>query len=262
MVQLVERMASGPGERRWDPAAGRIEGPGLTDVDAVANVFEANVWVRWTQAARERIRSSQVTGTLSVVSHLEPDGRCQRFANLSATSFYGDRGDTVLNADSTAGPGWLAQSTAAWEAAARHAPVSTVLVRTPAVLGVHGGAWERRRKGVLAGRLGHGRQWRSWIHLADWVSATVELLTGRHEGPVVVAAPQPVREADFARALARATGRRGLPVPEALLRARFGPQLTREVIMASHRVVPRVLPDELGYTYAFGDLDAALADLV
>lgn len=262
MVQLVERVASGPGERRWEPAAGLIDGPGLADVDAVANLYEANVWRRWTPQVREHIRRREVTGTLSVVSHLEPDGRCQRFANLSATSFYGDRGDTVLNADSTAGPGWLAQSTAAWEAAARHAPVSTVLVRTPAVLGVHGGAWERRRKGVLAGRLGHGRQWRSWIHLADWVSATVELLTGRHEGPVVVAAPQPVREADFARALARATGRRGLPVPEALLRARFGPQLTREVIMASHRVVPRVLPDELGYTYAFGDLDAALADLV
>lgn len=262
VVQLVEREASGPGERRWNPAAGRIDGPGLTDVDAVANVFEANVWVRWTQEARDHIQSSQVTGTLSIVSHLEPDGRCQRFANLSATSFYGDRGDTILDGYSGAGPGWLAQCTAAWEAAARHAPVSTVLLRTPTVLGVPGGAWERRRRGLFAGRMGHGRQWRGWIHIDDWVAASIELLTGSHEGPVVIAAPQPVRDADFARALARSVGRRpGLPVPEALIRARFGPDLTAEVIMASQRIVPRILPDELGFTYAFGDLDAALADL-
>lgn len=263
VVRLVEREASGPGERHWDPAAGRIDNPGLSDVDAVANLFEADVWRRWTPEVRDEIRGSQVTGTLTIVSHLEPDGRCQRFANLSATSFHGDRGEVVLDADSGVGRGWLAQSTAAWEAAARHAPVPTVLLRTPVVLGVPGGMWERRKRGLLAGRMGHGRQWRSWIHIADWVAATIFLLTGRHEGPVVIAAPQPVREADFVAALARAHGRRpGLPVPEALLRASFGPDLTAEVIMASQRIVPQILPVELGFTYRFGGLDAALADVV
>ena len=123
VVRLVEREASGPGERHWDPAAGRIDNPGLSDVDAVANLFEADVWRRWTPEVRDEIRGSQVTGTLTIVSHLEPDGRCQRYANLSATSFHGDRGEVVLDADSGVGRGWLAQSTAAWEAAARHAPV-------------------------------------------------------------------------------------------------------------------------------------------
>lgn len=263
VVQLVEREASGPGERRWEPEAGLIDGPGLTDVDAVVNVFEANVWRRWNQSVRDQVKGNQVTGSLSVVSHLEPDGRCQRYANLSATSFYGDRGEEVLDADSGVGPGWLAESTAAWEAAARHAPVPTVLLRTPAVLGVPGGMWEHRRRGLLSGRLGHGRQWRTWIHRADWVSATIALVTGRHEGPAVVAAPHPVRESDFVAAVARARGRRpGLPVPEAVLRARYGSELVDEVMMASQRIEPRVLPVELGFAYAFGDLDAALADLV
>lgn len=263
VLRLVEREASGPVERRWDPAAGLIDGPGLADVDAVANVFEANVWTRWTPAVRDHIRGSQVTGTLTVVSHLEPDGQCQRFANLSATSIYGDRGEQRLDADSAAGPGWLAQSTVAWEGAARHAPVSTVLLRTPTVLGVPGGAWERRRRGLFSGRLGHGRQWRSWVHVADWVAATVHLLTARVEGPVVLAAPQPIREADFVVALARSEGRRpGPAVPEALISARFGRDLTAEVIMASQNIVPRILPDEQGFTYTFGDLDVALADVV
>ncbi|MDO5533295.1 MAG: DUF1731 domain-containing protein [Propionibacteriaceae bacterium] len=262
VLRLVEGVPQGPHERHWEPEAGRIDDPGLSDVDAVANLYESSVWTRWTDEVRDQIRGSQVTGTLTVVSHLEPDGRCQRFANLSATSFYGDRGDDVLDADSRAGTGWLADSTAAWEAAARHAPVSTVLWRTPAVFGVGGGAWERRRAGLLSGRLGHGQQWRSWVHVDDWVAAAVLLLEGTTEGPVALAAPQPVRDVDLVAALARAYGRRpGLPVPEALLRARFGRDLTEQVLMASQRVTPRILPHELGFTYRFGDLDAALADL-
>jgi uncharacterized protein (TIGR01777 family) len=259
---LVEGEATGPDERHWEPAAGRIDGPGLSDVDAVANLFEAGVWRRWTPEVRDHVRGSQVTGTLTIVSHLDPDGRCQRFANLSATAFYGDRGEEELDADSRAGTGWLARSTADWEAAARHAPVSTVLLRTPIVLGVEGGAWERRRRGMLAGRFGHGRQWRAWIHVDDWVAATIALLEGRVEGPVVLAAPAPVRDADFVAALASASGRRlGLPIPERVLRLQFGDDLTAEVLMASQRVVPRILPAELGFTYRYPELAGALAAL-
>ena len=259
---LVEGEATGPDERHWEPAAGRIDGPGLSDVDAVANLFEAGVWRRWTPEVRDHVRGSQVTGTLTIVSHLDPDGRCQRFANLSATAFYGDRGEEELDADSRAGTGWLARSTADWEAAARHAPVSTVLLRTPIVLGVEGGAWERRRRGMLAGRFGHGRQWRAWIHVDDWVAATIALLEGRVEGPVVLAAPAPVRDADFVAALASASGRRlGLPIPERALRLQFGDDLTAEVLMASQRVVPRILPAELGFTYRYPELAGALAAL-
>lgn len=262
VLELVQRTAVGPHQRRWDPTAGHIDGPGLADVDAVVNVHEATVWRRWTPQVCDQIRAVQVTGTLTIVSHLEPRGRCQRFANLSATSFYGDRGDEILDADSGAGSGWLAASTAAWEAAAAHAPVPTVLLRTPTVLGIPGGAWEFRRRGLLAGRLGHGRQWRSWIHAQDWVAATIALISGSHEGAVAVAAPDPVREAQFVASLARSQARRpGLPVPEAMLRARFGQQFTKEVVMASHRVVPHILPRELGFEYSFADLDSALADL-
>ena len=260
---LVEGEATGPDERHWEPAAGRIDRPGLSDVDAVANLFEAGVWRRWTPEVRDHVRGSQVTGTLTIVSHLDPDGRCQRFANLSATAFYGDRGEEELDADSRAGTGWLARSTADWEAAARHAPVSTVLLRTPIVLGVEGGAWERRRRGLLAGPFGHGRQWRSWIHVDDWVAAAILLLEGGTEGPVVLAAPEPVRDADFAAALARASGRRPrTSVPERVLRWRFGEGLTAEVLMASHRVRPRILLDELGFQHRHPDLDAAVAACV
>ena len=35
VVALVRREAQGASERRWDPSAGRIEGSGLADVDAV-----------------------------------------------------------------------------------------------------------------------------------------------------------------------------------------------------------------------------------
>lgn len=262
VLKLVERAPRGPDERRWEPAAALIDGPGLSDVDAVANVFEADLWRRWTPQVKETVRSSQITGTLSIVSHLDPDGRCQRFANLSSTTFFGDREDDLLSADSPAGKGWVARSTAEWEAAARHAPVSTVLMRTPMVLGVPGGAWERRRKGWLSGRFGHGRQWRCWIHVDDWAAAAVTLLEGTVEGPVVMAAPEPVRESAFAAALASVSGRWfHPPVPEALLKLEFGAEMTAQVHMASQRVVPRILTEEMGFRHRHPDLAAALADV-
>lgn len=262
VLHLVEGDPRGPDERRWDPASARIDSPGLSDVDAVANMFEAWLWRRWGPEVKDVIRRRQVTGTLSIVSNLEPDGRCRRFANLSGTTFFGDRGDEVLTADSAAGSSWVARTTANWETAARHAPVSTVLLRTPMVLGIAGGAWERRRKGRLSGRFGHGQQWRGWIHIDDWVAASIALLEGSVEGPVVVAAPQPVREADFAAALASAAGHRPWPaIPEAFLKLEFGAEMTAEVHMASQRVEPLILTRELGFTHRHPDLVAALRDL-
>lgn len=262
VVVLVTGPSTAADERTWDPEAGHIDGPGLGDVDAVINLHEASLWRRWRASELDAIRATQITGTLSVVSHLEPEGRCQRFLNLSGASFYGDRGDEVLDGDSTQGRGWIASATAAWEAAARHAPVPTALIRAPMVLGVDGASWQQRRRGPLAGRLGHGRQWRSWIHIDDWVAATLAILDSGLEGPCVLAAPEPVRESAFVAALAAAHGRRTpLPIPEALLRARFGREFTDEVLMASRRIVPRILSEELGFTHRFPHLEAAVADL-
>lgn len=259
-VVHLTRTPSSPDDRGWSPEAAAIEGPGLSDVDAVVNLRGGRPQARFSPALREELRTERITATLTVVSHLDPDGRCQRLLNLSSTSFYGDAGAEEVTADSPRGPGSLAKATADWEVSARHAPVPTALLRTPGVLARDGGYLVERRH--LRGRLGTGRQYRPWVHLDDWVAATLVLLDVPKEGPVNMVAPEPVTEAEFVAEWARASGRRpGLPVPDLVLDARFGGAAADELYRASTRARPQVL-GELGFTHRFPTLRSALADVV
>ena len=95
----------------------------------------------------------------------------------SAVGYYGNRGDEVLTEESAPGDDFLAQVCVAWEAEtapATEAGVRTVLTRTGIVLDAHGGALKPMLlpfKLGLGGRQGSGKQWMSWIALADEVGA-------------------------------------------------------------------------------------------
>lgn len=262
-VVLLERVprpqASPQAERRhWEPLAGRISGEGVRDVDAVVNLFGSPMTGRWTSMIKEELRASRATGTLSIVAELDPDGRCQRLLNLSSTRYYADAGSDPRTADSPRGPGFLAQAIGMWEASARHSPVPTALLRTPAILARGRGYLARREKG-LRGRVGSGRQYVPWIHLTDWVRAALMLLDNAAEGPINVVAPESATEAELITAWAKAAGRRiPLPVPDLVLRARFGADAAQELWWASTRAVPGVL-SELGFTWCYPTLAQAMA---
>ena len=77
-------------------------------------------------------------------------------------------------------------------------------------------------KVFAGGPLGDGRQWFSWVHADDAVAIIVRLLSdGAISGAVNVAAPRPVRFAEFCTALGAVMGRPSwLPVPEFAVQAR------------------------------------------
>lgn len=248
-------------DRRWDPPTGTIEAPGLTDVDAVVNLYGASPVQRWSESFIDLLRETRITGTLTIVSNLEPDGRCQRFLNRSSTAFYGNSEDEEVTADSPRGKGHLAKAASDWEYAARHAAVSTALLRTPAII-ARGEGYLVGRRGWLRGRIGDGHQFIPWIHVEDWVAAVLFLLGNHTEGPINVCAPDPVREGDLVAALAKAQGRRpGIAVPDAVLNARYGKEAAVELWKTSTRAMPGILR-ELGFEHRFGTIEAALADAV
>ena len=96
----------------------------------------------------------------------------------SAIGFYGDRSDQRLNEDSLPGTGFLADTCREWEAAAKPAAdrgIRVVHLRTGIVLASQGGALRKMltpfRLGI-AGIIGDGQQYMSWISLDDLVAAT------------------------------------------------------------------------------------------
>jgi uncharacterized protein (TIGR01777 family) len=113
----------------------------------------------------------------------------------------------------------------------------------------------------LGGKLGNGRQWMSWIHLEDIAQLflfAVENLDLR--GPVNGAAPWPVRNADFTRALAKALHRPAFfTVPAFVLKAALG-GFSAE-LLESKRVLPAAALEE-GYGFRFPELEPALKNLL
>jgi len=113
----------------------------------------------------------------------------------------------------------------------------------------------------LGGPLGSGRQWMSWIHLADQVAA-LRFLLEREDlaGAFNLAAPEPASNREFSRALAGALGRPCLArVPALALRLALGEM--SGILLTGQRVLPRRLL-QAGYRFRFPAIGAALADLV
>jgi uncharacterized protein (TIGR01777 family) len=130
------------------------------------------------------------------------------------------------------------------------------------VLGREGGALKKMLPLFtlgLGGRLGSGRQWMSWISLADAVAAILFALdTAALAGAVNLTAPLPVTNAEFTRSLATAIHRPAiLAAPAFALRMVLG-EVANEALLASARVVPSRLTSG-GFKFMHSTVGEALA---
>jgi uncharacterized protein (TIGR01777 family) len=255
----------------WDPEAGRIDAPALEGLDAVVHLAgEGIAEHRWTDEQKRRIHDSRVRGTAVLAAAVASrERRPHVLVSGSAVGYYGDRGDEVLTEDSAPGTDFLAQSCVAWEAEAAPAVVAgvrTVFIRTGIVLDAHGGALKQMLlpfKLGVGGRQGSGRQWMSWIALADEVGAIrFAIDNDALRGPANLVAPNPVTNAEFAATLGRALHRPAiLPTPMLPLKLRYGAELVDTLLMVSQRVAPAALR-AAGYEFGFDTLEAALRAVV
>ena len=246
----------------------RAAPPALDGFDAVIHLAGEPIAGRWTAAKKERIRASRRDGTRSLCEQL---ARCSAkprvLLSASAIGIYGDRGDEILTEDSPPGNGFLADVARDWETAtlpATTAGIRVVNLRLGIVLSGHGGALKQMlpvfRLGA-GGVLGSGRQFWSWIALADVVAAIRHALTTESlRGPVNGVAPFPVMNRAFTRTLGRVLHRPTiLPVPAWAVRLALG-EMGPALLLASTRVEPRRLLAS-GFKFQLPELEEALQRL-
>jgi uncharacterized protein (TIGR01777 family) len=186
----------------------------------------------------------------------------------SATGYYGDRGNELLDEGSELGTGFLAEVCQAWEAAAepaRQRGIRVVHLRLGIVLARHGGALAKMLPAFrlgLGGRLGSGRQHWSWIALEDLLRVVeLALQDDRLSGPVNSVSPEAATNAEFTRTLGQVLRRPAvLPVPAFAVSLFFG-EMGREALLASQRVRPARLL-ESGFAFRVSELAAALNHLL
>ena len=266
VIRLVRRAPRNELERQWNPD--RPAPDMLSGVDAVVHLAGASIAGRFTDGHKAAIRDSRIEPTrrLADAAALTDHGPAT-FVSASAIGYYGfDRGDVLLGEDSARGDGFLADVVADWEAAtapAAEAGLRVVTVRTGIVQSARGGTLKLMRPlfgAGLGGRLGSGEQWLSWIGLDDLLDVYHRALyDSRLSGPVNAVAPDPVRNAEYTKALAGVLHRPAVvPVPSLGPRLLLGRQGARELAEANQRVAPAKL-EALGHRFRRSKITDALA---
>lgn len=241
-----------------------------TPFDAVINLAGEPIAAGpWTTPRRRVLIDSRVETTRAVVRFIaRAKHKPAVLVSGSAVGFYGVDDEAEFTEGSPGRPAFTHELCAAWEEAALAAQahgVRVCLLRTGIVLGAEGGALARMLLPFelgLGGRVGSGRQWMSWIHRDDLVGLIIHAIAVETvRGPLNGTAPEPVRNADFAKALGRALHRPALlPVPAFALRLALG-RLADEVLLGGQRVVPKKA-EETGYQFLYPTLAEALGKIV
>ena len=254
---------------QWDPQESTFPNPAGIHFDKVVNLMgESIAEGRWTAAKKKRILDSRVEGTRRLIDGLLATGKPPSvFVSASAIGIYGDSGEAIVDESHQLDDVFAASVCQAWEAEASRLiehGTRVVYLRIGIVLGDGGGAIEKMLpifKLGIGGKLGSGKQWMSWIHIDDLIGMINWSLENQDvSGPVNVTAPEPARNAEFTRVLAKAVNRPAfLPAPWFALRMVFGEFANS--LFFSQRIVPKVALDQ-GFQFKFPNLPDAIEDVV
>jgi uncharacterized protein len=275
-----------PHKAPWRIVAWDAEGLGpwtreLDGADVVVNLAGRSVNCRYTAENRRLIKDSRVNSTRIVGEAIAASARPPHvWLQMSTATIYAHRYDApndeetgvIGGAEPGAPETWRFSIHVAtsWERALEQAitpRTRKVALRSAIVMSPdRGGVFDlllRLGRFGLGGRAGDGRQYVSWIHDRDFLRAVYWLIDhDKLDGAVNLAAPHPLPNADFMRALREAWGiRLGLPASAWMLE--IGTWLLRsetELILKSRRVIPNRLAQN-GFAFDFPSWPDAARDL-
>ncbi|HEY9180679.1 MAG TPA: TIGR01777 family oxidoreductase [Candidatus Baltobacteraceae bacterium] len=234
--------------------------------DAFINLSGEPLAQRWNERVKREVLESRTAAPARFFEALAELGRKPAvYVSASAIGYYGTSETETFTETSAPGDDFLARVCVEWERTAQRAGdlgMRVACVRAGLVLGRDGGALAKLlpvfRAGT-GGRTGSGRQWYSWIHIDDAVGVYLLALDGL-SGAINATAPNPVRNAAFAEALAHVLRRpAALPAPAFAIKLALGEGAT--IVLDGQRVLPERALSQ-GYAFAFSSIDAALADLL
>jgi uncharacterized protein len=262
------RLTKGAQPVRWDGRTSQGWIGVFSQMDAVVNLAGESVgkWP-WTNRRKNLIRDSRVAAGLAIADAFQKvDKKPAVLIQASGIGYYGPCGKETVAEDSPAGNDFMATVAINWESSTRIVDslgVRRVIIRTSLVLN----AWQ----GVLplmalpvrfwaGGPLGSGEQGVSWIHIDDEVRAIRYLLENdKARGAFNLSAPNPLSNADFIHALAKALSRPyWMPAPESFLRRMLGEMST--LLLNGQFVIPQRLIN-LGFVFRFETAQEAFHDL-
>ena len=250
----------------WDPKNSKAHHNPLEGMDAVVHLAGASISQRWTKKAKKEILESRVLGTRWLIQAMHSASNPPRvFIASSAMGIYRPSFLPVKETDPHY-DGFLSRVCEQWEAASDdllNSPVRRVILRFGIVLDRKGGMLgklDRFMKGV-AGFVGSGKQFVSWIHRDDLSAMIMHCIENEKiSGVYNASAPGPVRFREFVQVLSKKRGMWMVPVgiPSFLLQLILGEMSSS--LLDSHRMdVGKI--ESTGFRFKFPGIQKALSDL-
>jgi len=240
-----------------------------TPIDQIINLAgEPLIGKRWNHASKALFIESRVSTTQALIDFIaRRPHKPAVLVSASAIGYYGDRGADTLTESSSPGQEYTADLCLQWEQAAEQATqhgVRVCLLRIGVTLGADDGpfvAMARPFKWGVGGRLGHGHQWLSWIHVDDLVGLIGHLLQQDSlHGVFNGTAPQPVSNRTLTATLGKQLHRPAFwIVPGFVLRLVLGG--FAHILLTGQKVLPKKALDS-GFVYRYATLDEAIKALL
>lgn len=270
LTRSPRERADGVREVAWDGAGTGEWIQHLDGAAAVINLTGKNINCPHTPENLLGITASRVNSVQALAAALARTKTPPRvWVQASATGFYGDTGNNLCDETAANGGDALSKICRDWEdafAAVSVPATRKVTLRIGFVLGRESGALPvlaRLTKLFLGGAVGSGRQYISWIHLADLVQIFVAAVENEKlSGIFNAVAPNAVTNAEFMRELRRALHRPWSP-PAPELAVKLGARLMGSepsLALVSQRCAPKRLL-AAGFQFQFAELATALRDL-
>lgn len=257
----------------WDTKTAAGWGALADGAGAIVNFAGANLAgegflpSRWTPERKKLIRDSRINAGQAVVEAIKAaQNKPSVVIQASAVGYYGPQGDQDITEDAPPADDFAARVCVDWEKSTEEVEamgVRRVIARTGIVCSFKGGALPRMAlpfKFFAGGPLGSGKQQYPWIHIDDEVAAIRWLMENPEaSGPFNLSAPNPLPNAEFARALGKAMGRPSLiPTPAFVFELAFGE--VASIILTGQRAIPKRLLDH-GFQFRYPQAEDALRDL-
>lgn len=242
----------------------------FNQLDAVINLAgEPIVGKRWTEQQKQRLCHSRWHLTEQLVNAIKAAASPPAvLISGSAIGVYGRHQAQLITEDAAHyNPEFSHQLCQRWEdiaLAAGSDRTRVCILRTGIVLANDGGALTKMLPAFklgLGGRIGHGGQYMSWLHISDMLSIIEFLLLHPTlSGIFNATAPNPVTNAEFSQTLARVLKRPALlPMPAWLLQLMLGEMA--DLLLTGQRVLPANLT-KAGFSFRYENLQPALSALL
>ena len=225
---------------------------------------------RWSNRQKQRISSSRIATTQKLIEFLtKVENKPKLLINGSAIGYYGiNKTNNSIDETSVGDDSFSSQLCQQWEAVALQAEalgIRTCLLRTGIVLGKGGGALSKMLlpfKFGFGGRIGHGKQWMSWIHIDDLLGIIMYCIEHNNlRGAINGTSPYPVTNQVFTKVLGKVLKRPTIvPMPDVFVKLIMG-QMGEELLLAGKKILPVKILDA-GYIFQYKKLEDALKNAV